>query len=135
MKMLMTFSKLLRVMSILLYNFGNIFFFNRGVQYMGLISVMQDLERVLYKKNLDKKEFIERLEQMIEKARVLTMMTNDQQSYNDVIELVAFYVANGDKELTEPVRSFITQYLALTKGLSDEDYKYFKKLVMFYLHV
>jgi len=122
-------------MSILLYNFGNIFFFNRGVQYMGLISVMQDLERVLYKKNLDKKEFIERLEQMIEKARVLTMMTNDQQSYNDVIELVAFYVANGDKELTEPVRSFITQYLALTKGLSDEDYKYFKKLVMFYLHV
>ena len=122
-------------MSILLYNFGNIFFFNRGVQYMGLISVMQDLERVLYKKNLDKKEFIERLEQMIERARVLTMMTNDQQSYNDVIELVAFYVANGDKELTEPVRSFITQYLALTKGLSDEDYKYFKKLVMFYLHV
>ena len=122
-------------MSILLYNFGNIFFFNRGVQYMGLISVMQDLERVLYKKNLDKKEFFEKLEQMIEKARVLTMMTNNQQSYNDVIELVAFYIANGDKELTEPVRSFITQYLALTKGLSDEDYKYFKKLVMFYLQV
>jgi hypothetical protein len=102
---------------------------------MGLISVMQDLERVLHKKNLDKKEFIERLEQIIEKARVLTMMTNDQQSYNDVIELVAFYVANGDKELAEPVRSFITQYLALTKGLSDEDYKYFKNLAVFYLQV
>ena len=122
-------------MSILLYNFGNIFFFNRGVQYMGLINVMQDLERVLYKKNLDKKEFIERLEQMIEKARLLTMMTHDQQSYNDVIELVSFYIANGDRDLAEPVRSFITQYLALTKGLSSEDYKYFKKLVMFYLQV
>jgi len=102
---------------------------------MGLIDVMQDLERALYKKNIDKKEFLEKLEQMIEKARVLTMMTHDQQSYNDVIEIVAFYVANGDKELAEPVRSFITQYLALTKGLSSEDYKYFKKLVMFYLHV
>ena len=102
---------------------------------MGLIDVMQDLERALYKKNIDKKEFLEKLEQMIEKARVLTMMTHDQQSYNDVIELIAFYVANGDKELAEPVRSFITQYLALTKGLSSEDYKYFKKLVMFYLHV
>jgi len=102
---------------------------------MDLIGVMHDLGRALYKKNIDKKEFLEKLEQMIEKARVLTMMTNDQQSYNDVIELVAFYVANGDKELAEPVRSFITQYLALTKGLSSEDYKYFKKLVMFYLHV
>jgi len=102
---------------------------------MGLISVMQDLERVLYKKNLDKKEFLEKLEQMIDKARLLTMLTHDQQSYNDVIELVAFYVANGDKELAEPVRSFITQYLALTKGLSDEDYKYFKKLVTFYLQI
>jgi len=102
---------------------------------MGLINVMQDLERVLYKKNLDKKEFIERLEQMIEKARLLTMMTHDQQSYNDVIELVSFYIANGDRDLAEPVRSFITQFLALTKGLSSEDYKYFKKLVMFYLQV
>jgi len=123
-------------MSISLYNFDNMAFFVIGVyHYMGLIGVMQDLERVLYKKNIDKKEFLEKLEQMIEKARVLTMMTHDQQSYNDVIELVAFYVANGDKELAEPVRSFITQYLALTKGLSSEDYKYFKKLVMFYLHV
>jgi len=117
------------------YIIGNIFFFNRGVQRMDLIGVMHDLERVLYKKNINKKEFFEKLEQMIEKARLLTMMTHDQQSYNDVIELVAFYIANGDKELTEPVRSFITQYLALTKGLSSEDYKYFKKLVMFYLQV
>jgi 2-oxo-4-hydroxy-4-carboxy--5-ureidoimidazoline (OHCU) decarboxylase len=102
---------------------------------MGLISVMQDLERAMYKKNVDKKEFVDRLGQMLEKARVLTMMTYDQQSYNDVVELVSFYIANGDKELAEPVRSFITQYLALTKGLSDEDYKYFKKLAMFYLQV
>jgi len=102
---------------------------------MGLISTMQDLERVLYKKNIDKKEFVDRLGQMLEKARVLTMLTYDQQSYNDVVELISFYVANGDREVTEPVRSFITQYLALTKGLSDEDYKYFKKLAMFYLQV
>jgi len=102
---------------------------------MDLIGVIHDLERVLYKKNIDKKEFLDKLEQTIEKARLLTMMAHDQQSYNDVIELVAFYVANGDKELAEPIRSFITQYLALTKGLSSEDYKYFKKLVMFYLHV
>jgi len=135
MKMLMTFSKLLRVMSILLYNFGNIFFFNRGVQYMGLVETMHDLGRAMYKKNIDKKEFLEKLEQMIEKARLLTMMTHDQQSYNDVIELVSFYIANGDRDLAEPVRSFIVQFLALTKGLSGEDYKYFKKLVMFYLHV
>ena len=135
MKMLMTFSKLLRVMSILLYNFGNIFFFNRGVQYMGLVETMHDLGRAMYKKNIDKKEFLEKLEQMIEKARLLTMMTHDQQSYNDVIELVSFYIANGDRDLAEPVRSFIVQFLSLTKGLSNEDYRYFKKLVMFYLQV
>jgi len=122
-------------MSILLYNFGNIFFFNRGVQYMGLVETMHDLGRAMYKKNIDKKEFLEKLEQMIEKARLLTMMTHDQQSYNDVIELVSFYIANDDRDLAEPVRSFIVQFLALTKGLSGEDYKYFKKLVMFYLHV
>ena len=102
---------------------------------MDFISTMHDLGRTLYKKNIDKKEFLEKLEQMIDKARVLTMMTNDQQSYNDVIELVSFYIANGDRDLAEPVRSFIMQYLALTKGLSNEDYQYFKKLVMFYLEV
>ena len=102
---------------------------------MDLIGVIHDLERVLYKKNIDKKEFLDKLEQTIEKARLLTMMAHDQQSYNDVIELVSFYIANGDRDLAEPVRSFIMQYLALTKGLSNEDYQYFKKLVMFYLEV
>ncbi len=129
----MTFSKPSVIMKLWLYIIGNIPFFNRGVQYMGLISTMQDLEHILHKKNVNVKEFVEKLEQMIEKARLLTMLTHDQQSYNDVVELVAFYTAGGDRELAEPVRSFIVQYLALAKGLSDEDYKYFKKLVMFYL--
>ena len=129
----MTFSKPLKVMRTLLYSFGNISFFNRGVRYMSLISTMQDLERALYKKNINMKEFIEKLGQMLEKARLLVMMANDQQSYNDIIELVSFYASDGDSELAESVRSFINTYLALSKGLSEEDYKCFKKLVLFYL--
>jgi len=102
---------------------------------MDLIGVMHNLERVLYKKNINKKEFLDKLEQMIDKARLLTMLTHDQQSYNDVIEFISSCVANGDRDLVEPVKSFIVQFLTLTKGLSDEDYKYFKKLAVFYLQV
>jgi hypothetical protein len=102
---------------------------------MDFIGTMHNLEGVLYKKNINKKEFLDKLEQMIDKARLLTMLTHDQQSYNDVIEFISSCVANGDRDLIEPVKSFIVQFLTLTKGLSDEDYKYFKKLAVFYLQV
>jgi len=100
---------------------------------MGLIGTLQDLKHLLYKKNIDVNEFMEKLDKMIEKARFLTMMTHDLQTHNDVIELVAFYTANGDKEVAELVRSLINVYIGLTKGLNEEEYKYFKQLVMFYL--
>jgi len=100
---------------------------------MGLIGTLQDLKQLLYKKNMDINEFMEKLDKMIEKARFLTTMAYDLQTHNDVIELVAFYTAGGDKEVAELVRSLISEYIALTKGLNEEEYKHFKQLMMFYL--
>ena len=100
---------------------------------MGLISALNELKSLLNKKNIDIGEFSKKLGEMIEKARFLTMMVYDLQAHNDVIKLVAYYTAGGDEEVAELVRSLISEYIALTKGLNEEEYKHFKQLMMFYL--
>jgi hypothetical protein len=100
---------------------------------MSLIGTLQEMRRYLNENKIDKEQFIAKLDKMVEKARVLTMLVHDQQEYNDVVELIAFYVANGDMELAEMIRSLITEYLSLSKGLNEEEYKKFKEMVLFYL--
>jgi len=100
---------------------------------MSLIGMLQDIRRYLNENKVDKGQFIAKLDKMVEKARVLTMLVHDQQEYNDVVELIAFYIANGDMELAEMIRSLITEYLSLSKGLNEEEYKKFKEMVLFYL--
>ena len=100
---------------------------------MSLVGTLQEMRRYLDENKVDKGQFIVKLDKMVEKARVLTMLVHDQQEYNDIIELIAYYTANGDMELAEMIRSLITEYLSLSKGLNEEEYKKFKEMVLFYL--
>jgi len=100
---------------------------------MSLVGTLQEMRRYLDENKVDKGQFIVKLDKMVEKARVLTMLVHDQQEYNDIIELIAYYTANGDMELAEMIRSLITEYLSLSKGLNEEEYKKFKEIVFYYL--
>jgi hypothetical protein len=94
---------------------------------------MDELKSFLDEKKLDRKEFVAKLGEAIENAMLYTMMSHDLQSYYDAIAIVAFHTAGGDKGLAELIRSFLVEYIALSKGLNEEEYKRFKEMVMFYL--
>jgi len=128
----MTFSKPLRVMSLLLSIFGNMSFFNRGVLYMSLVKTLDELKENLDDKNIDRKEFVKKLEYAIDKARWLTTFANDSQTFEDIITLVAFYTADGDKHATELLRTIIKRYISITKGLDSNDVRYFRELLFQY---
>ena len=106
---------------------------NRGVLYMELIRTVNELKRFIYSNDIEMNEFVEKLGDMVEKARILTKVAPDQQMYDFVIELVAFYIAGGNKQFAELVKSLISELFRLTKNVSEQDYKYFKMLVIFYL--
>ena len=100
---------------------------------MELIKTVNELKRFIYSNDIDMNEFIEKLGDVIEKARTLIKVTLDQQIHDFVIELTAFYIAGGNKQFAELVKSLISELFRLTKNVSEQDYKYFKMLVMFYL--
>jgi hypothetical protein len=94
---------------------------------------MNELKSFLDEKKIDRKQFAVKLEEAIENAMSVATMAHDLQGYYDAIAVVAHYTAGGDKVLTELIRSFIVEYLALSKGLLRDEYKRFKEMVMFYL--
>jgi len=100
---------------------------------MGLVDTLDELKQTLDKKGIDRKQFIEQIEYAINKANQLRMMAYDNQTYNDIIKLVAFYTADGDAHMAELLRLLISAYIAITKGLDAENHHYFKELVFQYL--
>ena len=100
---------------------------------MSLTRIMDELKSFLDEKKIDRKQFAEKLEGAIEDAVSFTAMAHDLQGYYDAIAIVANHIAGGDKVLAELIRSFIVEYMALSKGLLNNEYKRFKEMVMFYL--
>jgi len=100
---------------------------------MGLVETLDELKEILDKKGIDRKEFTKQIEYAINKANQLLTFANDNQTYNDVIELVAFHTADGDKHMTELIRVLINTYIKITKGLDAENHHYFKELIFQYL--
>jgi len=120
-------------MSILLYNFGNIFFFNRGVQYMSLVETLDQIKELLNKKGIDKNQFIEKINYAIDKAKAIRMMVSGLDTYVDLVELIALQITDDDRNLAQPLMTLIRRYNAITEELDEENTQYFRKLIFEYL--
>ncbi len=63
--------------------------------------------------------------------------TSNKVTYGDILNLVSFYVADGDKNLSTLVSSLIDAYIDISKGytipINDEDYEYLKEIILYYL--
>jgi hypothetical protein len=100
---------------------------------MSLLQIINELKSFLDEKKIDRKQFVVKLDDVIENTVSFTAMAHDLQGYYDAIAIVAHYTAGGDKALAELIRSFLVEYMALSKGLLRDEYKRFKEMVMFYL--
>jgi len=100
---------------------------------MSLTRIMDELKSFLDEKKIDRKQFAEKLEGAIEDTVSFTATAHTLQGYYDAIAIVANHIAGGDKVLAELIRSFLVEYMALSKGLLNDEYKRFKEMVMFYL--
>jgi len=108
-------------------------FFNRGGSKVGLIGTLDDLKYFLNKNNVNKDEFGRKLWYAIRMALRLTKHTTDKATYDDILNLIAFYVTDGDRSVAVLVSQFIDAYLDVVKGLGEEEYKYFDEVVFYYL--
>ena len=100
---------------------------------MSLTRIMDELKSFLDEKKIDRKQFAVRLGDAIEDTVSFTATTHTLQGYYDAIAIIANHIAGGDKVLAELIRSFLVEYMALSKGLLNDEYKRFKEMVIFYL--
>jgi len=98
-----------------------------------LLRTLDELKEFISKNGINKKEFIESLDYATKKARVLTKFTNQKVTYDDMIALIAFFVANGDKDLKELVSSFLDAFVSVVRELGGDNDIYFKEIVFYYL--
>jgi len=108
-------------------------FLNRGGLVVTLVETLDKLKEFINKNDINKREFLENLDYAIKKARVLVKFTNEKVTYDDVIALVAYFVANGDKELTELVNAFLDSIVRMIRDLGGDNDIYFKEIVFYYL--
>ena len=101
---------------------------------MGLIGTLDDLKYVISKNNINKEEFIGKLWNAIKMAMRLRKNAYDKTTYDDILNLIAFYVADGDRGIAVLVSSLIDEYLNISKDLGEEEYKYFDEVVFYYLN-
>ena len=108
-----------------------------SIKKLNLVGILDDLRYFLNEKNIDKKKFIGKLDYAIKRATKLTNHTSGKVTYGDVLNLVSFYVADGDKDLSALVSSLIDAYIDISKGyaipINDEDYQYLKEIILYYL--
>ena len=100
---------------------------------MGLIGTLDDLKYFLNKNNVDKEKFKSKLWNAIRMAIRLTKNAYDKVTYDDILNLIAFYVADGDRSVAVLVSQLIDAYLGAIKGLGEGEYEYFNDIVFYYL--
>ena len=100
---------------------------------MSLIGVMDDLKYFLNKNNVDKEKFRSKLWKAIRMAMRLMKNANDKVTYDDMLNLVAFYVADGNRSVAVLVSQFIDAYIGAVKDLGKEEGDYFDDVVFYYL--
>ena len=100
---------------------------------MGLIGILDDIKYFLNKNNVDKEKFRSKLWKAIRMAMWLKNNANDKVTYEDILNLIAFYVGEGDRSIAVLVSNFIDSCISVVKGLGEEEYKYFDDVVFYYL--
>ena len=100
---------------------------------MGLIGTLDDLKYFISKNNIDKDEFKRKLWYAIRMALRLTKNVSEKATYDDILNLISYYVADGDRSVAVLVSNFIDAYISVVKGIGEEEFKYFDDVVFYYL--
>jgi len=100
---------------------------------MGLIGILDDIKYFLNKNNVDKEKFRSKLWNAVRMAMRLKKNAGDKVTYNDILNLIAFYVADGDRSVAVLVSDFIDAYIDAVRNLGEEEFKYFDDVVFYYL--
>jgi len=108
-----------------------------GEKKVNIIGILDDLRYFISEKNIDKKKFVGKIDYAIRRATKLAHYTSNKVTYGDILNLVSFYVADGDKDLSALISSLIDAYIDVSKGyvipINDEDYEYLKEIILYYL--
>ena len=100
---------------------------------MGLMGILDDIKYFLNKNNVDKEKFRSKLWNAKRMVLRLRKNVNDKVTYDDILNLIAYYVADGDRSIAVLVSAFIDAYISAVKDLGEEEYKYFDDIVFYYL--
>ena len=100
---------------------------------MGLIGTLDDLKYFLNKNNIDKDTFKSKLWKAVRMMLRLKKNACDKVTYDDILNLISFYVADGDRSVAVLVSQFIDAYINAVNGLGEEEYNYFNDVVFYYL--
>jgi len=104
---------------------------------VNLIGILDDIRYFLNEKNINKKEFVGKLDYAMKRTANLIAYTSNKVTRDDILSIVSFYVADGNKEIGILVSSVIDAYISTAKSmgypLNEEDWKYLKEIVLYYL--
>ncbi len=100
---------------------------------MNLVQILNELKGSLNKSSINKEQFIAKLSDALIRANNLFSYLDDIQTFDDVVTLTAFNVADGDENLATLVSQLIFAYVNIARDLSEAYRTYLKEMVVFYL--
>ena len=100
---------------------------------MVLIGILNDIKNFLSKSNIDKQQFVAQLISGMTRANKLFSYMDDIETFDEMVSLIAFNIADGDTNLATLVSHLIFTYVDITKDLDEENRMHLKEMIAFYL--
>ena len=100
---------------------------------MVLIGILNDLKNALNKSNIDKQQFVAQLLGAMVRATKLWSYVDNVETFDDLVTLIAYNLADGDTNLMMLISHLIFTYIDIVKDLDGENRTHIKELIAYYL--